>query len=74
MIIKNKSTFFLIIIVLLALPVVLNYVLQISIAENIIGDEVVWLNFWVTYIGVLLNALMVYAAFRTITKTTEVNM
>lgn len=59
---------------ILVIPVFLNYVLQIHIEANVIGNEETWLNFWAVYIGAILTALMVLASYVTIDKTIKLNL
>lgn len=62
-----------ILLVLMAVPFLLNWVLQWRAVVPVIGDEVSWLAFWGTYIGAILTAWMVYATFKTIQKTVNLN-
>lgn len=72
---KNSRTTLIIIIgAILLFPIALNFILQLSVSEQVIGDETTWLNFWVTYLGVIFSAFMVYATFKTLRKTADINL
>lgn len=72
---KSKDTYLaiFIIIVFIAFPFLLNWILQKESIVPVIGDSVTWLSFWGTYIGTVLTAVMVLATFITIRKTTNIN-
>lgn len=73
---NNRKTIWMaiiIIIVLIAFPFFLNWVLQRDAIIPVIGDSSTWLSFWGTFIGALLTALLVLASFFTIQKTVSFN-
>lgn len=70
----DKETYIKAAIIVLSIPVVLNYLLQCpSPLVNIIGGEdasLVWLNFWATYGGSIISVLISLYILR---KTIEFN-
>ncbi len=56
----------LIFLVLLALPFILNYVLNWDCGFTTIGEPKDWLMFWGAYVSSILTATMAYIAYRTI--------
>lgn len=71
---KSRKTLIIIIGAILLFPIALNFILQLSVSERVIGNETTWLNFWATYLGAIFSALMVYATFKTIGKTADMNL
>lgn len=54
---KSRKTLIIIIGAILLFPIALNFILQLSVSERVIGDEITWLNFWATYLGAIFSAL-----------------
>lgn len=62
------------VLLIIGIPVLLNYALQIDSHIDVLGDEVTWLNFWAVYIGSILTGLMVVASYITIDKTIKISI
>lgn len=65
-------------IAIVTMPIFLNFILQIDtpFGIKVIGDAVVWLQFWGTYLSTLISLLMAYVAFASLNemkKQTENN-
>ncbi len=60
-----KRNYFFIVVVILIIPVVLNFVLQIKTGLNIIGGGrlTVWLSFWGTYLTALGSFFLGYVSY-----------
>lgn len=59
------------IILVFIFPIGLNYILQISVAEKVIGTPVVWLSFWGSYITAIISGVMVYFSYKAIRVSVE---
>lgn len=69
---KNKKLYakaLIIVLTTLAIPIILNYILQIHVVDSIIGNSVTWLSFWGNYIALIASSIMTYFAYRTIQVT-----
>src|SRR5574344_1046351 len=63
---RLKSTWWGIILIIVLLPIVLNFILQIPHFTPIVGNNETWLNFWVTYISAVASFAMVFITWRTL--------
>ena len=63
---KKYLSFLLFIGLLLIIPIILNFVLQIPSHFPIIGDSQTWLSFWASYIGAIASFAMIAVTFLTL--------
>lgn len=70
---KTIWAVFIVAVFLIAFPFLLNWLLNLKAFTSVIGGPETWLSFWATYIGAILTALMVFATFLTIRKTSSIN-
>jgi len=67
----NKRTwiFIAIIVGIIAIPVIFNFILQLPAFMPVIGDSIVWLSFWSSYLAAIASMCMVYFAYKTIRES-----
>lgn len=61
------------ILIILALPVVINFILLIPAFSPIVGDNTHWLSFWASYLATIASFAMVFITWLTIKKSKEQN-
>ncbi len=60
--------FIIVVLIILIFPIILNFVLQLSIFNtNIIGDEKLWLTFWSSYLGaIIMSIITLFVLYKTL--------
>lgn len=66
-----KKYWWLLLIFVLGIPLFLNFLIQLPSFFSVVGDELTWLNFWVTYISAIASFAMVIITWMTLKQNRE---
>lgn len=55
----RRSSFIIVFLVILAIPIILNFVIQLPAIFPVVGEPVNWLMFWATYLGAATSSYVI---------------
>ena len=67
----RRSSFIIVFLVILAIPIILNFVIQLPAIFPVVGEPVNWLMFWATYLGAATSFLMIVYTALTLKQNKE---
>lgn len=62
----KKKYYIIFILAILAMPIVLNFSLQLPSIVKVIGDAQTWLSFWASFIGAISSFAMIAVTYHTL--------
>ena len=67
----RRSSFIIVFLAILAIPIILNFVIQLPAIFPVVGEPVNWLMFWATYLGAATSFLMIVYTALTLKQNKE---